>query len=302
MAVKRVGMEIGETYGQAQPLQYGFSCSIPSKFVSLDSNVTAEDRYVNVRDEMVKRANHNILLARRCKRNIMHVDPSKILIGSSYGYPIGQRYPISAFYSAPEMLLPLYISQNTNQVQVILRCCRTRAVAAGDHDPQVAFCLCPHGSTRTVSASEIQSITTAYSASEASCADYTWTIDLPTHIPETSIVYGQMLFDLYMLAYAPTNDTPYSSGAAITSYGPSFVLIAGGLSIGGVGDVLKIGDDYRMIQEWNSNTCYVDEGWSRKLLPGTDTVDVYHTMGVWCRSLSIFEIASTTLADFTGRA
>jgi hypothetical protein len=298
MTVKRIGMEVAVAYSQTLPQHIDHGMGIPSKFVLFDTNVSSANRYVNVRDELVKRENHNILLARRCKRNVLHLDSSV-----HSGYPLGQRLPCDAFNGAPELFLPVYLSQHTKQIQIVLRCMQSRAAAAGDHDPEISFTICPHGSTRNVHSSEIQAITTAYVAGghDADCDAYTWTIGVPAHTAETAVVYGQLLFDLYMMAYAPKKDTAESSGTAITWWGNS--MLKTGAAVASVGDVLKVGDDYRMVQQVaNTSEYYIDAPWSERIDMGTQTVDVYSTMQVKYHSLSIYEIAATTLIDFQGRA
>jgi hypothetical protein len=297
MVIKRLGVSYSTL--QKAPIHIDHPPTIPASFIKLDSNVSAADSYVNVRDELVKRQNHNILMARRCKRNVMHM--GSVVLTGFYGYPVGQRLPIDAYNAPPEMFVPLYLSQATKEIQVVMRCCQSDTAVAGDHDPQVAFVLCPHGSTRAVATSDIQSITTAVATTDADCENYTWTVPVPGHTPESAIVMGQMVFDLYMLAYAPRNDTATATGIAISWWGNTYVETSAS-----AGDrqnqILKIGDDYRMVQRTvNNDQHMVDAPWSSAIDMTSQTIDAYTCMQVRFWSISVYELNSTSFVTPAGR-
>lgn len=291
MALKRIGVQIAT---QTVPIQLDHAVTVPTTFLPFDSNVSTADRYVNIRDEVIKRQNHNVLIANRCKRNIGH-----FVLGGAVGFPVGQRLPVDAFFAAPEMFIPLYLSQWTKSIQVVIRCCQRRAADGDDHDPQIACVLCRHGDTRRVPASAIQSITTAHTLTEADLANYTWTVTVPGHTAESAVVMGQLLFDLYILAYAPRNDVADSTGTAITGWTESSITAAG--IVAGPGYVLKVGTDYRMVQaSLGSNEYHVDAPWSGPIDISTATVDVYRTLAVDVFSVSIYELNTTSFLDLAG--
>lgn len=60
--------------------------TVPSSYQKLDSAVTAADAFVNVRDEQIKRLNHNILLARRIQHTVLSMSSGHFMAvyGANY--------------------------------------------------------------------------------------------------------------------------------------------------------------------------------------------------------------------------
>jgi hypothetical protein len=294
MAPKRIGTWFP---GQVVPVQIDHSFAIPTSFVALDSNVSAADAFVNTRDEMVKRQNHNVLIAKRCKRNVLHE------IGGA-GHIVGQRQAIDPLTAPPEKVLPLYLSQHTRQIAVVVEAMHSRAATAQDSNPQLGFLLCALGANRDMVAAEIQAITTVYAASPEGedWGQYVWTLDVPANDGEACLKYGHLHFNLQMYAYAPIKSASESAGHAITASDDMWIETAS--NVGDRSDKVLVIDhgggivDRRLVHRTVNNSKHlIDAPWSTKPNPGTNTVSTYLAMYIALGSLSVYELNATALRE-----
>ena len=72
--------------------------TVPSEFIRLDTNVSAADRFVNVRDLQVVRDNHNMIIGRQLRR----------VIATDYVREASNRYkPLNRSNSTPVYYMPI---------------------------------------------------------------------------------------------------------------------------------------------------------------------------------------------------
>lgn len=92
---------------------------IPSAFLRIDDTATGDDRAVSVHELQAVRDNHNILLARRCKRQIFALrfdtdDDDDGLIYKS-------ARPFDRLIGDVLLAIPIFVENNTQSIQVNMR-------------------------------------------------------------------------------------------------------------------------------------------------------------------------------------
>jgi len=83
---------------------------IPTEFIRLDDRTSTTDHYINVGDLRKSYENHNILIARRLKRNILTMGTAFTLRG---GFPLSSNFP-----APPALEIPIKLSAHVSQLDV----------------------------------------------------------------------------------------------------------------------------------------------------------------------------------------
>jgi hypothetical protein len=103
------------------------SQTIPSAFIRQDTRITDADSFVNVASQQRVRQNHNMLLARRIRKNLM-----SLAFGSEdsvFGQTFTFVSPLSAGDGSPFLSIPLTVTPLVKELVVVLR---ARRVSAGN--------------------------------------------------------------------------------------------------------------------------------------------------------------------------
>lgn len=181
--------------------------TIPSEFLEFDSSTHNPDSYVNVADLQRERKNHNILLARRCKRTLF----AKVFNQDSAVTPLywnlhqkvgGDAYPV------PIMRTLLPVSLYTQEIAVYMRAKRRDITSSGISSVKVYPHLIPYGTDRVVDTDDVMTV------SATTETDYNIDIPVPVHGGGQTIVNGQELFYFELYADCPVD---YGNSPKITS-------------------------------------------------------------------------------------
>jgi len=258
----------------------------------LDTRVTDPDQFLNVRDEKVKRDNHNILLAKRCKHMLfslaMGTDSSDYLIAYS-GRPVIQEAGMkfgSVLLTAQPMLSP-YV----NEVTVDIRA----ALENGSYgDAKIYGQITGRATVITTGGTSITS---------ASDANYSMTIPVPAgaNFPDREMATLQLLFE------TPANTTATKGNITIVGAGSNWIEYTGGSSIvnhiimierNGTGAIFY-NDPRRVVREellydGSHDRAWVDRPWSQ--VPDTgDQVFFYPLQGLKVDTVTAYEEVRTDL-------
>lgn len=273
--------------------------NVPSTFLLLDSHVTAADEYINVRDEQVARANNNILLASRIKRQIM----TYTLPGNSMKY-----YGTDDHDSGNPMRLwhqTIAINQTTKRLRLYIRAYLTDLDAGSSltQDVYLYPVISPVGAPRQYVPSTRITVDQAFSTYAESAAK-TFTVIIPVNVvPSMSLWEGRRLvdFDIYMLGRLDTTNT-LATGVTIDDVGYNWVKLSGAGSTVSTGEAIEINGQIRTCIEKSASLKIVDKPWSFSpaIIPGSDTATIREILGVHILSMSLFELPETTLMDTQG--
>lgn len=202
--------------------------TIPASFQKLDSRVTDADQCANVRDIQRVVLNHNILLARRARRNNYAAD----FEAADYRFFTITPY-ISSFPPVVDSGLLLF-SQLSQVIRFQFLASRTQANPTAN--PEIGVYIWLPGQMEKLPGTEDQIQTSAISAASGSEA---WTtIDCP--VPYKSAVDaaalnmhgGKLLigYKIYVLSRLNIDSTVYT-GQTLNDVGPDFVRVANSISL-----------------------------------------------------------------------
>lgn len=181
--------------------------AIPTEFLEFDSSTHSPDSYVNVADLQRERKNHNILLARRCKRTLLTKIFSQDSSVTPFEWNLHQKVGGDA-YPVPIVRALVPISLYTQEVAVYLRAQRNDISSSGLSSVKVYPHLIPYGADRVVDTSDVMSVTST------TAADYSIDIPVPVHGGGQTIVNGQELFYFELYADCPVD---YGNSPKITT-------------------------------------------------------------------------------------
>lgn len=279
------------------------SYDIPSAYVRLDSRVTDEDQFANVRDLQTARLNHNKLVDRGIKRNLCNLlyhggagAADKLSYGHNtiHSNSIADRDRGMMLFS-----VPLIVSSYTKEVEVVIRAARVSASA----DCKVYCVADTSGNTGELNVSGAAGtlIDITSTATGTLGARYAMTVPLP---PETQQNGGMCEVSGYL------EGATYSSGItggpfSVTAITGKYVEVdtAG---IGGGTPNVDMVLSFASKPEIESNliTDIVNSGGTTyrfiledplpNILEVGDTVNFLNSTGLYCYSINIYENSPST--------
>ena len=273
--------------------------TIPTAFQVLDSVVTAADSFVDCRTLKVREQNHNVLLAKGVRKLIMTQAFAPLDVKA---YEWGNdRDPPLAFE------IPVLVNQGCQFLTVNVRCCKTDLASGTPGTPKLLFVLHPVGRKLQPDTYGVSfSVTTAYTATEASLGDYTNDIPVPMTGPTESWRAGRRVFMLACFCKsALVTDASGTAAGAITDVGSDHVKFAGE-GAAAVGRVLHFSDlslEPRQITRYDAGSGHytVHPPLLQAAISGTDTATTRDVVGVRIHNISIYEKTVTDLTAVHGK-
>lgn len=203
--------------------------TIPSEFIKLDTNVTAADSSVNVHDQHVFRQNHNALLAKRVRKDLI----SQVCSNESREYWfLFSLQPPDLDTGSRVLSIPLYLTQATRQIRFWCRCGQSGLSVGSElsedpkiyavlHEPQVA----PISDVDT----NAITVTTAY----PNVGSYNADLAVPRPVGEITTHMGRIpyILDIYIKSFIDDTNEILGPGQAIIDSGSDWVTMASMLSL-----------------------------------------------------------------------
>lgn len=176
--------------------------SIPSSFVHLDSTVTTDNEFVNVRDQQVLRSNHNLLIARRIQHTIFSIGFVGTIIDSvvrPYTSYLTNHMTVKTRQGTEEIGAPIlraqiYVQRCTKQLRLKVRACKSLIATEGselDFSP-IVLASAWNGYAQPVIA---PSAAATISAAHGSPATYSMDISLPPVTADDNMHNGKQMFE-----------------------------------------------------------------------------------------------------------
>jgi hypothetical protein len=253
-----------------------------SDFQRLDSDAIAADQPVDVRTLQTLHKNHNSLLARRVRRNILTQNFRTGNDGADPTYFGGISPTPTGIVGALIMYPLIFLTPFTISLQFAISA--RKADTSGD--ARVYPFAHPIGRPGEILAANAMQVSTT------GRVKYTATLNLnrpPSH--EGRYMAGLVVDGLI-------DSSTIKSGAAITSVGPD--RFAGtGIGASDIGAVVRIDTDDeiepRVIRSATatSTTAYLTRPWNKMPIPGTDTFSTYLLQKVGIYDVSIWETRRT---------
>lgn len=284
--------------------------TIPSEFVPFDTNVTAADSYINVRDLQRFRLNHNSLLAQRVRKSLSTqiYNKDSDAPATQHNDPYIFRSRLNVTENAGPMILggPIYVTQHTKQLIFYMRARKTEldGGSAEAADPKLFFVVRNPGTSKNVTLTSSFSVTTAHAT--AGGASYFATVNLPP-IEPSKLFYGRQLLDFGVYIQCVTDSTQNIVGAsAFTSVGENmFEGASATFGTGMVDTLVWVTTDLsiearQIVKEANigggTYRYFLDSPWSRMPSPNSDTLAIREILGV---EIFSFCIQENIITDFS---
>jgi len=265
--------------------------TIPSTFVKLDTNVTAADSCVNVHDQHVFRQNHNALLAKRVRKDLVSQ-----ICGS--GYPtFMSRFAPDEEGRARLMSIPLYVTQQTQELRFWCRAEKSPMNAGSSlaEDP-VLYVVIREPQLAYMGSITDYSITV--SAASGAAASYNVDVPLPPKSGEVGLHFGRVpyIMDIYLKSFVDDTYSLYAALAVSDIGRDYFTAAAATAAINNVVYTSTVENEPRtisgIISLGGAPRFYVDKPWSQ--LPSlSDTVTICEVLGVVLMSYGVQELEVT---------
>lgn len=276
--------------------------TIPSSFIRLDDHTTAADAFVNVRDHARMRSNHNILVAKRLRREVFHLVFNHSISNAPFNYRCRNRVG-QAGVQPIIFLNQILVSQWTNEIDIVIEACKDAIDGSSGFtdDPFVKAKL--YRDPGTPGGDNLESVT--ISAATGSPAKYTLTLPVPQTRSVAAPWYGMEYY--WLVIYGDTLvDTAYAKDAnkTVAAWGERWVELTGA-STSSLGSVIYCNTDLtvapRQVTSVDTSGSpyryYVDQPWSRDLVPGTDAMTIREIQGIDFYSISAYEETVTSLVQ-----
>jgi len=184
--------------------------TIPAAFLPFDDTVTDPDAVVNVRDQHVFRQNHNALLAKRVRKDLV-CQASPITRSASTAPAANHTYYKSRFYPDGEpqtrlLSVPLYLTQLTQQIRFWCRACwgTLDGESELETDPELYVVL---REPQAAYMGDIDDNTITVSAANGTPTTYSVTVPVPPQTGELTLHMGRVPWILDVYCYTPVDNT-----------------------------------------------------------------------------------------------
>lgn len=256
---------------------------IPSAFLRLDDRITSDDQYLNVRDQKIIRDNSNVLLGRRCKRQLAAQSFQSETV-STLSNPLDSAQPADRQHGDVMMSVPLKLSRGTKELSFVFDSARdaegVNVVLYGALDAPQEHTELQTGASVTVSAT--------------SRTKYTMTLVVPPLAWESNIVN----FYLYMEGGFYGSDRQ-AAALSISDAGSNWFKTTTSMAAGAtpviVGDVMYVPNDLsihpRKITRLLSNTHAIINRPFNRIPTTTNTMNARPSRAVQIWSWAIYENA-----------
>jgi len=261
---------------------------IPSSFNRLDSQVSDPDSYINTRDQQVLRENHNVLIARGIKRQLMNIVSANASGHGTWWRMWSIRTPTR---DSGDILLfaPLGLSMQTKKLSIVVR---AASGSASNDINLVAFLDTPGASG--------QFATVGGPVTGTAMAKYT--VEVP--VPRQAQLAGRCTLNLYMEGKMFGSDL-LGASCAIDAVGPDYIdvdttaaattaLVQEGVYVDS--DLAIAPRRVTLVQSlpgaWKYRL-HIDGPWEQLPIAGTDTIEQREAALLQVESVTIYEQSVT---------
>lgn len=277
----------------------GGDATIPSAFTKTDDNISAADSVANVHDMHVFRQNHNILLAKRVRKDLVAQSAAHTGLYPYDGYwYYRSRFSVDGESRSRVMSIPLFVTQATKEIRFWCMACKSAldGESSLDEDPILYAVL---REAQTAHMGNLTDYPLTVTSATGTPAAYSVDVPLPNWTGEHNLIYGRLPYflDIYLRSYIDTTNALAGPAQAITGAGLDWFTLAS-MATNYTGDAVYTSSTYaepRQIVK-SDNRYWIDMPWTEVPDPGSITVTIREILGVHIFSFGVQELAVT---DFT---